>query len=114
MTKRITMEMIRTAFKETGLKPVKGFVYNEGSSCGLGALYAMERGIGKLELATFKDVYSYFDKKFGEDYVRGFWFGFDNFAYSNYAGHTYQHKLGYKDGQRIGLEIFNGNKHPVG
>lgn len=104
---RITVEEVKQAYSKTGLKPIKGKMFNQNGCCALGALFVSRFSMQELlDLDHKSELYDYFQDIYGKDYIRGFWFGFDNFTSVNDAGHTADHILGYNDGQIASYEVF--------
>jgi hypothetical protein len=106
MLQRIRPSSVKEAYVKTGLIPITGNIYRDEGSCALGALFAVEKGVGILKTTPDKEVVEYFYTRYGMEYTRGFWFGFDNFNHPIHSSHDWEERIGHEDGRATGCEIF--------
>jgi len=96
----VTLEMVKTAYEKTGLKPTRYHLICDGSACLIGAL-AISEGV-----TVSHEIYKWAWERFGISYADGLISGFD--------GHIFESEIlpgrflqGYLHGKEIAKAIFN-------
>jgi hypothetical protein len=112
MEKRITVEEVIEAYKETGLKPKRGryfqdfklvdrenYRYIPQCACGMGAIYAYNKK-NEANYDSQINQILFIDELYSSSYRCGFANGFDGVE-SQEKYHKYKrYGLGYEDGQK--------------
>ena len=104
--KRITVPMVKEAYKFTGFIPKQGRFFSEEGKCAcpLGALYAFKNGIELSKSLNDGEILLSLQKDYDAAYLRGFANGFDN---NKLINATEKSSLGYHDGIMVKNALFN-------
>lgn len=106
-TLRITLKQVKEAAKKKGISFCRSTWKNtaNGNSCAMGAIY--RKNVPEYRQST-EGFWTWAKRKYGGDYVHGFYYGFDGMHENQMSHHNKRSKQGYIDGKSIGISIFGG------
>lgn len=102
-TLRITLKEVKEAAKKKGLGFCRSTWMKDNDSCALGVIY---RKNVPLHRQSTEGFWTWAKRKYGDDYVHGFYCGFDGIHESSMSTKNARTKQGYRDGKRIAKAIF--------
>lgn len=102
-TLRITLKEVKEAAKKNGLEFCTSTWKNpDGDSCAMGAIYRKNVPVSRQSTEGF---WRWAKRKYGDDYVHGFYFGFDGMFEGFMSTHNKRSKQGYRDGKKISCAL---------
>lgn len=100
MTKKLTLEDIILAYKETGLKPrLHRPDVENGACCPVGVLAIFYGKLSPFYINT-NFLYEYCDSEYGVNFINALWKGFDGWEFNESIT-----DVDYHDGYRLGRQV---------